>query len=289
MESMTGYAFVEKSSEQFSFSVEIRSLNSRYLETYVNIPRILRNEENDLTRVLKDSFSRGKLELNIEIFDWVDTKPVSLNRDLIMKYYRELLDIHKTLKVPEPFGFDSVLGLEGILNRERSFLTAKSKKDIYSTLEQVVKKAIDMRKKEGQIIRHDINNSLKEISSNLSSIKKLAKDLVAAKQNLLQKRLQALSGGEADTQRLYTEVAILADKLDINEEIVRLTDHLQKYKSVMKEDGTQIGKKLDFIAQEMFREINTIASKSNSSEISHMVVDVKNHIDKIREHCRNIV
>ena len=88
--------------------------------------------------------------------------------------------------------------------------------------------------------------------------------------------------------RLYTEIAILADKQDINEEIVRLKDHMKKFRQVMDEEG-QVGKQLDFLAQEMFREINTISSKSNNSEISHLAVDIKNNIDKIREQCRNII
>jgi len=159
---------------------------------------------------------------------------------------------------------------------------------IYTALDQVIKKALDMRKKEGVSTKKDIMNSLTEISGKASMIRKLSKKLAISKKETLQKRLTAISDGKIDEQRLFSEVAMLADKLDINEEIVRLDDHLKKFKSVVRENG-QIAKKLDFIAQEMFREINTIASKSNSSEISHLVVDVKNHIDKIREQCRNVV
>ncbi|PKL35516.1 MAG: YicC family protein [Spirochaetae bacterium HGW-Spirochaetae-1] len=288
MESMTGYAFIEKSSDQFSFSVEIKSLNSKYLETYANIPRILRNEENDLISILKERFSRGKIELSIEIYDWTDTRPVSLNASLIKKYYQELQAIHSSLHIKEPLRFESILSLEGVLNRERSIVSKKSRKDIYTALEYVVKKTIEMRKKEGMATKKDIINSLEVILENAETIKNIARNFVTEKQQLLQKRINALAGGAVDDQRLMSEIAILADKLDINEETVRLNDHLQKYKTVMKDKG-QIGKKLDFIAQEMFREINTISSKSNNSEISHLAVEVKNHIDKIREQCRNVV
>jgi uncharacterized protein (TIGR00255 family) len=289
MESMTGYAFLEKNTDQFSFSIEIRSLNSKYLETYINLPRLLRNEENSLAGILKESFSRGKIELNIEVFDWNDNRPVSVNSDLIVRYYRELQKIHGGLGIKEPLRFEAVLRLEGVLNRERTVISPKSKKDIYAALGLAVRKTREMRRKEGRVTGQDIGNSLKVISADLAEIRRLSKGMVAAKQEHLKKRLGSLAGGEMDTQRIYSEVAILADRLDINEETVRLSDHLQKYKSVMKEDGEQVGKKLDFIAQEMFREINTIASKSNSSEIAHLTVEVKNHIDKIREQCRNIV
>ncbi|MCP4133271.1 MAG: YicC family protein [bacterium] len=288
MESMTGYAFVEKSTEQFSFSIEIKTLNSRYLETYINLPRLLRNEENALNSIMKERFSRGKVTLTIDIFDWNDTKPVSLNRELIVKYYRELQTIHKSLKIKEPLDFESVLRLDGITQRERSAISTKSLKDIYGTLDEVIKKAIDMRKKEGAATRKDITNSLTEITKSVGLIKKLSKDVVNEKKENLKRRLESLLGDSIDDVRLYSELAILADKLDINEEIVRLNDHLKKFKSVLK-DAEQIGKKIDFLAQEMFREVNTIASKSNNTEIAHITVDIKNHIDKIREQGRNVV
>ncbi|MFC1669878.1 YicC/YloC family endoribonuclease [Spirochaetota bacterium] len=287
MESMTGYAFLEKSNNQFSFSVEIKSLNSRYFETYINLPRILRNDENDLSKILKDRFNRGKIELNIDIFDWTETRPVSLNSDIIEKYYGELEKIQKRLKIKEPLKFESVLMLEGLIHRERSELSDNSKRDIYNTLNLVIGKAIAMRNKEGTVTKKDILSSITYISKGVRRIKSLSKNVKTEKINLLKKRIKDL-GSEIDDLRVFSEIAILSDKLDINEELVRLSDHLTKFKEVVTGKG-QVGKKLDFLSQEMFREINTISSKSNSSEISHIVVEMKNHIDKIREQCRNIV
>lgn len=288
MESMTGYAFVEKSTKQFSFSVEIKSLNSKYLETYVTLPKILKNEENDLHNLLKSFFSRGKIECNIDIFDWNETRPISLNDELIKKYYRELKKIHKELGIKEPIRFESVLSLEGISQRERTVLTREAHKAIYDTIAAVAKKAIDMRKKEGASVKKDLVKSLGEIVNNINLVKKMAKDIPAEKKEQLRTRIEALAGAKVDDMRIYTEISILADKLDINEEIVRLDDHIAKFRTIMAETD-QVGRKLDFLAQEMFREINTIGSKSNSSTIAHIVVDLKNYIDKIREQCRNIV
>ncbi len=285
---MTGYAFIEKSSDQFSYSVEIKSLNSKYLEVYVNLPKIMRNEENDLTQIIKKSFTRGKIELTIDIYDWNNVKPVSLNTDLMKKYYYELESLQKELKIKESLKFDSLLLLEGITQKERSVLSEKSKKDIYSSLDAVISKTIDMRKKEGVSIKKDISASLTLIAKDVNRIKTLSKTAIEDKKETLKNRLKSLTDGNLDNARIYTEIAIMADKLDINEELVRMSDHLEKLKVLMKEKE-QMGRKLDFLSQELFREINTIASKSNNSEIAHMVVDVKNHIDKIREHCRNIV
>jgi len=145
-----------------------------------------------------------------------------------------------------------------------------------------------MRKREGRSIKSDIQKSLKSISSSVVDIRAQSKNTAEVLYEKLKANIQKLTDGPVDDVRLYTEIAILADKLDVNEELIRLDDHLSKFKQTMNEKG-QIGKKLDFIAQEMFREINTIASKANNARISHLVVEVKNNIDKIREHCRNIV
>jgi uncharacterized protein (TIGR00255 family) len=288
MESMTGYCYVEKNTEQFSYSIEIKSLNSKYFESIINLPKTLRNEENEIQTLLKKYISRGKIVVNIDIFEWIDAKPVSVNGDLIVKYYNEIQKVHDRLMIKEPFHFDTVLQLDGITQRERSMISDKSRNDIYSNLTQAVKKTVAMRKKEGSAIKKDINHSLGEISKNVTTVKNRAVSIVKEKSDALRERILSIAGDSIDETRLYTEIAILADRIDINEEIIRLSDHLKKFKSVIKDDE-QIGKKCDFIAQEMFREVNTIASKSNSSEISHIVVDMKNHIDKIREHARNIV
>lgn len=288
MESMTGYAFIEKSTDQFSYSVELKSLNSKYLEVYINLPKTLRNDENSFNAIIKKSFTRGKIELNIDIFDWNSTKPVSLNAELLKKYYTELLAVHKSLRIKEPFKFESLLLLEGITHKERSSISERSRKDIISSIESVIKKTLDMRKKEGLSAKKDITSSLSLITKDVNRIKGLAKNAVNDKKEALITKLKNITGGTIDNTRLYSEVSLLAEKLDINEELVRLNDHIEKFRDLMKEKD-QLGRKLDFLCQELFREINTIASKSNNSEISQLVVDVKNNIEKIREQCRNVV
>jgi uncharacterized protein (TIGR00255 family) len=288
MESMTGYAFLEKNLDEFSFSMEIKSLNAKYLEVYVNLPKILRNEENNYIQIIKKYFRRGKIELSIDISDWNSTKPVSLNLDLMKKYHNELKALHKSLKIKEPLKFESLLMIEGITQRERTILSDKSKKEIQNTLSNIIDKVIDMRKKEGVSIHKDIIASLSIIRKSVAKIKGISKKSNEDKKELLKLKLKGMTGGHIDNNRLYGEIAVLTDKLDINEELVRLNDHLNKFK-VMFNEKDQQGRKFDFLAQELFREINTIASKSNNSEISHIVVDVMNNIDKIREQCRNIV
>jgi uncharacterized protein (TIGR00255 family) len=288
MESMTGYAFLEKSTDQFSFSVELKSLNSKFLETFINLPRILRNDENEVQKIVKNNFSRGKIEVNIDIFDWVFSKQISLNADVIRKYYNELKTISRSLKLRDPISLESIVGLEGVSQKGRSVISERSRREIFMTIDRVIKKGIEMRLREGRSAKKDMLHSIAEISRMVAQIKKRSGNVVETKTGDLKKKLEAITGNKIDESRIFSEIAILADKLDINEEIVRLRDHLEKFRNIAATDE-QIGRKLDFLAQEMFREINTIASKSNSSEISHISVDIKNYIDKIREQCRNIV
>lgn len=287
MESMTGYAVVEKSTEQFSFSVEIKSVNSKYVETYINLPRMMKDDEYEIELLLKKRYSRGKIELSIDIHDWLESRPVTINRELLRKYYREVTAVVTELAAKERFSIDALLSLEGVVQKERSTLLEKSRADIFAGIEQAMDRHIRMRLREGAATRKDLLKSLSTLSRSLSRIEKLSRNVSRAMYEKLRAGLERLMEARPEDTRLYTEVAILADKQDINEEVQRLRDHIDKFKQLADSDG-QTGKQLDFLAQEMFREINTISSKSASSEIAHLVVEIKNSIDKIREQCRNI-
>jgi uncharacterized protein (TIGR00255 family) len=287
MESMTGYAYMEKKTAQFSFSVEIKSLNSKFLEINTYLPKLLIKNENAITELLKNKFARGKIFLTIEIFNWSENRTSSINKDLIKKVYYELKDIENELKIENFFSGDIIFSFDDIIRKTKTVISADSYEIIINTIKNAIDKNIKMRLLEGKIIKKDIQNSLNTIFNNLTAIKKAFNDVSKILFNKLKNNIEAIAKKEVDDVRLYTEIAVLVDKLDINEEIIRLNDHLKKCRLFIN-SSEQIGKKLDFLAQEMFRETNTIASKANNSEISHIVVNIKNHIDKIREHSRNI-
>ncbi|HNU90557.1 MAG TPA: YicC family protein [Spirochaetota bacterium] len=287
MESMTGYAVVEKSTEQFSFSVEIKSVNSKYIETYINLPRMMKDHEYEIELMLKKRYSRGKIELSIDIHDWLESRPFMINRELLRKYYREVGALVRELGASERFSIDALLPLEGVVQKERSTLSEKSRADIFAGIEQAMDRHIRMRLREGAATGKDLLKSLASIARALSKIEKLSRGVSRAMYEKLRAALEQIMKERPEDTRLYTEAAILADRQDINEEVQRLRDHIEKFKHLASADG-QTGKQLDFLAQEMFREINTISSKSASSQIAHLVVEIKNSIDKIREQCRNI-
>jgi uncharacterized protein (TIGR00255 family) len=288
MESMTGYAYREEGNDQFFFTVEIKTLNSKYLEAFCNIPRILKNEEFELTGMLREAFSRGKVELNIEINNWIETRPVSLNTETLKSYYHELSALHEELGVRAPLALDSLLRLEGVTQKEKTALSESSRESVYKTVREVINEVQEMRRKEGHALSKDIGALLEEFDNSVQRLKEMADENTGLKREQLKGRMEELGMGEADEQRMAMEISMLVDRIDINEELVRLDDHIAKFRAMMDEPG-QVGKSLDFMAQELFREINTVGSKAANSEISHLVVDQKNRIDRIREQCRNIV
>lgn len=287
MESMTGYAYIEKNIKQCTFSAELKSLNSKYFEIFTSVPKSLKKFENNLIQILKNKFDRGKIVLTIETYDWTDDTSFLINKEILKKYYSNLKNIEKELKIDNYFSKNITFSFDNIYKTKKTQLSKQSVIEILSSINKVIDEAIKMRIKEGNVIKTDIHNSLKIVSQNLISIKRNYKDISKTLFNKLKNNIAAITGTTVNDTRLYTEIAILSDKLDINEEVVRLNDHIKKLKTLLNEKS-QIGKKVDFLAQEMFREANTISSKANNSDISHMVVNIKNHIDKIREHSRNI-
>ncbi len=288
MESMTGYSHAEGATEQFSYSISLKSLNSKYLETFCHLPKVIKDCTEEVEALLKETFVRGKVELTVDIFDWLETKKVTVNFDAIQGYHDEFRRVEKKLKLPPSLNLSVLLGMDGVIQKERSLISAKTRKAIMKAIAGAVTAAKAMRKAEGEMTRRDLKKSLDAISSGLDAVWELTREVPEKAFARLKEAVEKLAGSGASDERLLAEIAILADKLDVNEEKVRLKDHIAKFSGMMNEKG-QIGKRLDFLAQEMFREINTISSKANSSQVAHVVVEMKNHVDKIREQCRNIV
>lgn len=288
MDSMTGFAHREGKTPQFAFTVQIRSLNSKYQEIFVNLPKQLSGEEQEISELLRTAFTRGKIEINVDIYDWTASREVSVNEDALERYYLSITAFKKKLKSDVPFSLDTLLTLDGVVQKGRSGLSEASLAAVKKGIDAAVKATNLMRKNEGKALEKDLLGSVSAIEKGLSEIKKLSAFSSKERFDMIKERIAKLMQSAPDDARLYTEVALYADKIDINEEISRLTDHIRKFRETVKENG-QIGKKLDFIAQEMFREANTIGSKSVNTVMSHHTVEIKNYIEKIREQCRNVV
>ena len=160
MESMTGYAFIEDSNEQFSYSIELKTLNSKYLEIHTDLSKMLQKEENEIKQIIKKKITRGKAVLNIDIFDWVKSKDVIIDRDLLEKYHNELKSIENDLKTEGYFSGDILFSLDNIIRREKAKLTEKSRKQIFNSVKKAVDVTINMRYKEGEATKKDIQKLL---------------------------------------------------------------------------------------------------------------------------------
>lgn len=292
MKSMTGYGSLEGQLDGVSYTVEIKSVNNRYFKTRVKLPDQVAFLEDDIDKLLRQNLSRGMVSYTLRFR--CDSTNALLNIDQsVLKIYMEKLDqVAKSTGVKYSMEIGNLLTLPGILN---SSLPDKEKsesirKEILSITQESIEKLKQMRAKEGSILAVEIEKYCKGISDNLEKIRSRQKVVPGEYKDKLTRRIDMLLEDvnlKLDQEVLARETAIFADRSDISEEITRLDSHLQQLVDVCHAEG-QAGRRLDFLAQEMLRESNTIASKSLDTEIIHRVVDMKCQIDRIKEQVQNI-
>ncbi|MCD2346033.1 YicC/YloC family endoribonuclease [Clostridium guangxiense] len=291
LKSMTGFGRAIYDNGKRNFTIELKSVNHRYLDINVKLPRSLISLEDKIRREAQQKLKRGKVDIFVtqNIYN-DDDYDVKLNKNLADSYYnclrkiKESYDVKDDISVSLISKFPDVISIE---QKEENFDEIWN--EILIPLKDALNKLIDMREKEGAKLKEDIENKCDIISENVCSIEEKASCVVEEYRMKLDERIKELLGGnkEIDESRISMEVAIFADKACIDEEIVRLKSHIIQLKDTLQKDEP-IGRKLDFIVQEMNREANTIASKSNNINIVHSVLDIKNDIEKIREQIQNI-
>ncbi len=272
-------------------AVEMRSVNNRFLDVPVRLPRTLSGRETDIQGLVKQAFDRGRIEVQVEI-ERVDEEelPIQVNEKAARAYGRLLDQLRRAAGIEEP------VRLEHIVRYNDVFMTAEedpnTREQMWQAVEAALAEAIDgmraMRLQEGQALQTDLVSHLDAIEATLCTVEERAPDRVAESQQRLRDRLEDLLRDERiDEDRLIQEIAILADKLDINEECVRLRSHLELFREALADDEP-VGRKLNFIVQEIHREVNTISSKANDASIAHLAVGMKEEVEKIREQIQNV-
>ncbi|PTY79614.1 YicC family protein [Heyndrickxia sporothermodurans] len=286
---MTGYGSSKKDSTRFGVFVEIKSVNHRFSEINIRMPRQLMKIDDKIKKVINKFINRGRVEVFVTLDgDGLTHKSLHIDWNLLDDYYQFI----NTLK--QKYNFPDDIQLRDILMNE-DFLEIVEKEDeneeIYQLVLEAVEEAVQnlkaMREVEGKELFQDLSDQIKHFSQRILYIKELAPLVVEQYQTKLQKRMNDLSDGIIDEARLMTEIGIFAEKADINEEITRLESHVAQFKDTILLQEP-IGRKLDFMIQEMNREVNTIGSKANHSKISSYVVDMKTILEKIREQVQNI-
>ncbi|MBP3284320.1 MAG: YicC family protein [Clostridia bacterium] len=289
IKSMTGFGRAEYENCGREYVVEIKTINHRYSDVSVRIPRQYSYLEELVRRFMTKAISRGKVEVNIQINCFADDKKqILFDENLMKKYLEEANRLEKTLGVKNDLSFCRLLSLPEIVNVSSETTDDEYAEELKCALEQAIEKLNTMRTKEGETLRKDILLKLQEIEEEFKEICKKADDVVPEYRNRLIERLKELEADQlVDETRLAGEVAIFADRSAIDEEIVRFRSHIKQFSDNL-ELNEPVGKKLDFIVQEMNREINTIGSKANCLEITNSVITIKNEIEKVREQIQNI-
>lgn len=283
--SMTAFARHEWVMPAGSFNLELRSVNHRYLELYLRLPDSLREVEAELRDVLRQMLSRGKIDATLRFEPLSDSKNMVINQSVatqLANLCQELVSV--TRQEPNIQAID-FLKWPGVIEQQ-ALLTPEVRKELSLFFQTTVKKLIEAREREGQALKEFLLQRLIQCETQLNLIRQFFPDMVMMQKEKLTQRLAELSA-MLDTQRLEQEIAILAQKLDISEEVDRLATHLQEAHRILAEGG-QVGRRMDFLLQEMNREANTMSSKAMDVKIQYAVVEIKVLLEQIREQVQNI-
>ncbi len=289
IKSMTGYGKANLSEDAREYQVEIKSVNHRYLDISVKMPRVISYLEEEVKKEIASKVKRGKIDVFIT-FENNSTqgKEIKINTEIAKIYIDELKKLAKqenilaNIEVTEISKFPDVLSIKN----EQEDETIKN--ELLETVSQATIKLVQMRTNEGSKIAEDLSRRIKTIQEKVKDISSLSTRLIEEYVVKLEGRIkEILKNQEVDEARLAQEVVIYADKCSIEEEVTRLKSHISQFEKLLNSEEA-IGKKLDFLIQEMNRETNTIGSKANNLEITNGVIDIKTQLENIREQIQNI-
>ena len=292
MKSMTGYGRGECTAKGASITVELNSVNRKQAEVSLSVPSELESIEPDLRDLILASVSRGRVSGRV-ILQYTGASrasAVAVNETQAKAYRRELSKLAKSLEIPDNLSMESLLRLPGVLENAQPTLDAKAfRAPIKSALGQALEGLLSMREKEGANLSRDLAKRLAKLRRIVKRVAKLAPDVLKQHRERLIERLKKTNLDEPDMNddRLLREIVYYTDRTDITEELTRLGSHFVQLEECLS-DVVPVGRKLDFLAQEMFREINTIGSKANDANISSEVVTLKTELEKIREQVQNV-
>lgn len=290
MKSMTGYGQHKETIGARTIRAEIRAVNHRYFDCTVKAPRMYGFLEDAVKKMAGKSIARGKIEVHIAVeHEDASDISVSVNQAVAGQYLAALQNLRDCYTLPDDISVMQLAKLSDVLEFKRVEQDAdEMTHDVITVLETALSHFHAMRELEGEKLRCDMQERLCAIEQMVTQVETLAPERVSQyREKLLVRMREVLGDTTIDEQRILTEAAIFADKTAVDEETVRLRSHLDQMQQMLAEEGA-IGRKLDFIVQEMNREANTIGSKANDAALSKIVVDMKSEIEKIREQVQNV-
>ena len=290
IKSMTGFGRAEFADAKRKFTVELKSVNHRYLDMTIKMPKKLNFFEAAIRNELKNYIQRGKVDVFITYEDFTDDSVgIKYNRDVAAEYLKYLKDMAEEFELDCDIRVSNLSRFPEIFSMEEPEI---DEDEIWAGLGEAIRgaaeKFVDSRIKEGENLKEDLLSKLDDMLTHVDYVKERAPKVIEEYRKGLEEKVRELLGdAKVDESRLLTEVTLFADKVCIDEEIVRLTSHIETTKKTLIEGGS-CGRKLDFIAQEMNREANTILSKANDLNTSNHAIELKTEIEKVREQIQNI-
>ncbi|MCG8566685.1 MAG: YicC family protein [Desulfobacterales bacterium] len=296
IKSMTAFAKASKTVETLTADVTIRSYNSRHLDFSIYLPDACQVLEEEIKKTVSRFHNRGRMEIRLSILD--ESKELDqfeVDEIKAQSYYKALTQVNDVLKLEVPPTLDQVLAARGVILPAKKELDAELLKTaVLGVVEDAARELDAMRRREGENLYTDLDGRMDFIGGSLKDVEEQAAEIPKIYKKRLKERLAVLTadadGPESmgfDPMRLAQEVAMLADKSDVSEEITRIHSHIQLFREVMDAEESQ-GRKMNFLIQEFNREFNTIGSKAGNAVLSHLVVDLKSELEKIREQVQNI-
>ncbi|MBN8207418.1 YicC family protein [Bacillus sp. NTK071] len=289
IKSMTGYGRASYEHNDVQLTVEIKSVNHRYFDGSFRMPKALLSLEGDIKKAIQSYLLRGKVDLYVTIEGaGFNSKKVTVDWELFDQYIKIVKQAKDRYSLDD-LATSQILHLEDVFQVQVTESNLEQFEDIFfTTLDQAIQALIEMRCKEGEALDQDIREKLSRMQVGILSISELSHEVTESFEKRIRSRLEGFKELESvDEGRILTEVALLADKASVDEEITRLHSHLAQFHDILTNDGV-VGRKLDFLVQEINRELNTIGSKSSHHKISQHVVDLKSEVEKIREQVQNI-
>ncbi len=287
---MTGFGRGEGDTTLGKVVVESRSVNHRYSDINIKLPRRLSPFENRMKEIIRAQASRGRIDVTLRLDNLGEEKAqLTVDLELAEQYYRVLHDLKERLRLKDEITLSLLAGAKDLITAKEELADIEPYwQEILPILRQSLKNMDDMKRLEGESLTKDLQQRLEHITEQLQMIKQQFPLRLRAFFTRLRDRLRTLlEGMETDPSRFQQEVALLAERTDITEEIVRAESHLVQFRSMLA-GNEPVGRKMDFLLQEIHREVNTISAKANDAEISQRVVEIKSELEKIREQVQNV-
>tara|TARA_B100001769_G_scaffold109806_1_gene85412 strand:- start:458 stop:1324 length:867 start_codon:yes stop_codon:yes gene_type:complete len=286
IKSMTGFGYSSLSKKKYSIEVEIKSLNSKYFDLNYRCNEDLRKVETEIRSISKKILERGKVDININIKYFPNKNEKLFNDKKFNRIYSEIKKLsNNSVEVEDKVIFNNAIKNIDLITSDKKI--SISEKTIFSQIKKGLNSCIKFRKEEGKSIYKDINKFIRLISNELNKIQKLDSNRKKNKVITLRKKIAEIKKVKFDKNRLEQELFYYIEKVDINEELVRLNKHINLLTKTIR-SSKSVGKKLNFISQEIGREINTIGSKCSDFKIQKSVINMKEYLEKIKENCYNI-